>query len=265
MSNSLLLDPLKRKQFYPAIHAFRGIGCLFILVFHSIGLFSPGNALIEELRPICLIFVTYFFMVSGFVNFRPLMVKVLKGETPSTNGKGFIIRRFARIYPGYWFALLLWTFIPGDDKFANGNIIPHIFLYHVFMSHGGDYVFAGIFVSWSLAIEVAYLFPVMFFYYLAGKIKNAFSKRYLIALVLSFALLIIASNFYHFYVVSKDVKSGEQWLFFSQWDKFATGEMLILFLGWLFLNKVSFYEKITKIKPYYWLLTFFIPLSLELP
>lgn len=260
MQDNTTLDPLKRKQFYPSIHAFRGIGSIFILVFHSIGLFSPGNPLIENLRPISLIFLIYFFMVSGFVNFRPLATKLLTGENPPVSAKGFLLRRFARIFPAYWFALLLWTIIPGDDRFVNGNIIPHIFLFHVFLKDGADFLFAGLFVSWSLAIEVAYLFPVMFFYFLVGRFKKSISNFLYGTIVAVFFLLILASNFYHYTVVSKNVKDGEQWLFFAQWDKFATGELLAILLGWLYLNKINIFRKIAKFKPIFWFVAFIIPL-----
>jgi peptidoglycan/LPS O-acetylase OafA/YrhL len=109
---------------------------------------TPLNALIDGTRA-----VLFFFVLSGFV----LAVPFFRGGVSPT---GFVAKRAARIYPAYWFALIVSIGIYSLS--AN----PHVTLYAAanFASLVTDYTAQGYnVVFWSLVQEmrISILFPLL--------------------------------------------------------------------------------------------------------
>lgn len=94
-----------------ALDALRGLAALGIVVLH-VWMFDYGDAhrpekgLLElsigELR----LGVPLFFVLSGFLLYRPFVASALDGRTPPRLTR-YAIRRAARIVPAYWLALLV--------------------------------------------------------------------------------------------------------------------------------------------------------------
>jgi peptidoglycan/LPS O-acetylase OafA/YrhL len=109
---------------------------------------TPLNALIDGTRA-----VLFFFVLSGFV----LAVPFFRGSVSPT---GFVAKRAARIYPAYWFALIV--SIGVYSLSAN----PHVTLYSAanFASLVTDYTAQDYnVVFWSLVQEMrlSILFPLL--------------------------------------------------------------------------------------------------------
>jgi peptidoglycan/LPS O-acetylase OafA/YrhL len=93
-----------------ALDGLRGIAALGVLVLH-VWMFSYGDDgkppkgfldfALGELR----LGVQLFFVLSGFLIFRPFAAAVLDGVKHGPDLKRYMIRRAARILPGYWLAL----------------------------------------------------------------------------------------------------------------------------------------------------------------
>jgi peptidoglycan/LPS O-acetylase OafA/YrhL len=93
-----------------ALDGLRGIAALGVLVLH-VWMFSYGDQhkppkgfldfTLGELR----LGVQLFFVLSGFLIFRPFVAAALDGARRVPSLKRYIIRRAARILPGYWLAL----------------------------------------------------------------------------------------------------------------------------------------------------------------
>jgi peptidoglycan/LPS O-acetylase OafA/YrhL len=99
--------------------------------------------------------VSVFFLISGFLLYRPFVARHLSGERPMTADR-FWWRRLLRIFPGYWAALIGIYLVFG---FRDGTL-----------SSGGDFLayfglgqiydptrfFSGIDQAWSLATEISF-------------------------------------------------------------------------------------------------------------
>ncbi|HET6507536.1 MAG TPA: acyltransferase [Baekduia sp.] len=93
-----------------ALDGLRGLAALGVLVLH-VWMFSYGDDgkppkgfldfSLGELR----LGVQLFFVLSGFLIFRPFAAAILDGAGKGPNLKRYMIRRAARILPGYWLAL----------------------------------------------------------------------------------------------------------------------------------------------------------------
>jgi peptidoglycan/LPS O-acetylase OafA/YrhL len=99
-----------------------------------------------------------FFLVSGFLLYRPFVLSYLSGER-SPNTRRFWQRRLLRIMPAYWLALTLLAYVfhlvamgPG----LQGVVCQYLFLQIYFTTQ----IFFGISQAWSLCTEMSfYLVP----------------------------------------------------------------------------------------------------------
>ena len=101
---------------YRSLDLWRGIACLFVVVFHSVGYAYRYNSvgqtdLWSALIAICWvgwIGVPLFFVISGYC----ITASVERCAQKESGGfPTFIYRRIRRIYPPYWIAVLLLTVI----------------------------------------------------------------------------------------------------------------------------------------------------------
>ncbi len=94
-----------RTAHFPALDAYRGIGMLMVLASHaSFSTGSTGTALGPYLSRFELA-VPMFFVLSGFLLYRPEVVAVSTGRPPAPL-HSFWRRRALRILPAYWLALI---------------------------------------------------------------------------------------------------------------------------------------------------------------
>ena len=95
--------------------------------------------------------VYMFFVLSGFLLYRPF----LRGPVPL---KGYAIRRVARIYPAYLFALIGLSLITGSQTFWQ-----HPLQYLLFLQNADSTLFQGfVGVTWTLEMEVGFYIALPF-------------------------------------------------------------------------------------------------------
>jgi peptidoglycan/LPS O-acetylase OafA/YrhL len=96
--------------------------------------------------------VTLFFLITGFLLYRPWAVALLAGaEGPSI--ARYAKRRVLRIVPGYWVALTLLALWPG----LRGVFGPDWWVYYGFaQSLRFDWTWSGLTPAWSLSVEAHY-------------------------------------------------------------------------------------------------------------
>lgn len=139
---------------FPLFDGLRAIAALSIVVTHTSGLTTfgavnePFGAYTARLNA----GVAVFFVISGFLLYRPFVAARLEG-TPRPSFGRFWWRRALRILPAYWVALLvlsLWpglTGFPGDEPWRYAlllqNLSPATIQY-------------GIGPAWSLCIEAEF-------------------------------------------------------------------------------------------------------------
>ena len=96
--------------------------------------------------------VAIFFVLSGFLLYRPFVRSRLEG-TPPPRAIAYGWRRALRILPAYWVALTLIALaVPKPDTFEPGHAIVYYGLLQIY----GDLVFGGISQAWTLSVEVTF-------------------------------------------------------------------------------------------------------------
>ncbi len=96
--------------------------------------------------------VAVFFVISGFLLYRPLLA-ARAGEGPPVRLRDYARRRVLRIVPAYWVALTVLAIYPGLGGVFSGR-------WWVYYGFGQDYgtrtVVRGIGPAWSLGCEVVF-------------------------------------------------------------------------------------------------------------
>lgn len=129
----------------------RAIAALGIVAFHAggaMGVFDNGRS-----GPFVQHFdagVTLFFLISGFLLYRPYVSARVTGRSPS-RARDFLRRRALRIVPAYWFALTIAAIVVPYDIWGR---------FYVFYGFAQAYSLhdlnQGLFPAWTLGCEVLF-------------------------------------------------------------------------------------------------------------
>ena len=127
----------------------------FLIVFHHAG-FSSGLTFRSDLGGLLLtrmdIGVSIFFVLSGFLLYRPFVVAQFNGAPAPATGP-FWIRRLVRIYPGYWVAFVVQLVLGAVTVIGLVGFVASFGLVHVY--HPSRAI-SGLTQSWSLATELGF-------------------------------------------------------------------------------------------------------------
>ena len=147
-----------------ALDSLRGFSTILIVVYHTS--FVSGytvehadsiGAYIDRLN----IGVAIFFVLSGFLIFRPFAHSLIHGS-PLPKTRNYYLKRAARILPGYWLALFVLAGLDALTIVNTSGFIRNVFIVHSFTEHN---VFTGIRQAWTLAIETSFYVVVPAFAY----------------------------------------------------------------------------------------------------
>jgi peptidoglycan/LPS O-acetylase OafA/YrhL len=98
--------------------------------------------------------VAIFFVISGFLLYRPFVSAALRGERPGATG-AFFWRRALRIFPAYWVAALLIALVFEVKPWTGwGDALAHLGLVHIYRSE--TVVSGPISQAWSLGTELTF-------------------------------------------------------------------------------------------------------------
>lgn len=145
---------------FPLVDSLRAVAALAVLVGHVAGaahitvlywwgpLFANGDQ-----------GVTVFFILSGFLLYRPL-VSARLGGAPRPPWRDYARRRLLRIVPAYWLALTVLAIYPG----LPGVFTSHWWYYYFFAQvYNHNLSIGGIVVAWSLCVEVSFYLLLPFY------------------------------------------------------------------------------------------------------
>jgi peptidoglycan/LPS O-acetylase OafA/YrhL len=148
-------QPVGTPRQFPCFDGLRAIAVVLVLLLHTA--WVSGFTLRSSLGIYAgrlEIGVSIFFLISGFLLYRPFVLSHLTGER-SPNSRRFWQRRLLRIVPAYWLALTLLTYVfhlvslgPGWQ----GVVTHYLFLQIYFPAQ----VFFGITQAWSLCTEMSF-------------------------------------------------------------------------------------------------------------
>lgn len=108
--------------------------------------------------------VTLFFVLSGFLLYRPFAAAVLRGTTLPGLGR-YARKRLLRILPAYWVVLLATAFVlesamvaDGPGPRTEGVPGPELLLVNFLLlqNFSPDTIFTGVGPAWSLAVEACF-------------------------------------------------------------------------------------------------------------
>lgn len=137
----------------------RGLAALSVIAFHVSFAFgvptsSVGQYLYQRNAGPPITAVILFFLISGFVLYRPFVAARFDGR-PVPALVPYAVRRFARIVPAYWVALGIATLWLGLDEVKSFHGLVR---YFGFLQAYGTYHTSsgGIGAAWTLCVEVTF-------------------------------------------------------------------------------------------------------------
>jgi peptidoglycan/LPS O-acetylase OafA/YrhL len=144
---------------FPCFDGLRAIAALSVFVCHSSGWLwyvDRGWAPVvvqSSLSRLGYYGVAVFFVISGFLLYRPFVLSHFEDRPPPAAGR-FWFRRGVRVFPAYWAALLgAWLVFGQVDMRSLGDGVMYFGLLQTYRE-GFKYV--GIGVAWTLVIEVSF-------------------------------------------------------------------------------------------------------------
>jgi peptidoglycan/LPS O-acetylase OafA/YrhL len=129
---------------------------LYHALFKAYLIDHPGSALAPYAAHLDL-GVPVFFVLSGFLLYRPFAAARLAGEPPP-DANAFGVRRLRRIVPGYWVALALVGIVgatlPGfEDVFSRKGIVAYFGFLQIYNPSTAS---GGINPAWTLCVELTF-------------------------------------------------------------------------------------------------------------
>lgn len=157
-----VVAPPPRHPRFPLFDGLRAIAVLSVVGVHADLAANGyiGNGLVDRLLAHLNVGVTIFFVISGFLLYRPFIAHRAQGaQAPALRDYGK--RRFLRIYPAYWLVLTVLTIGPGVTGVYGGQWWQQYAILHTLPLHGGSsctdaFQECGLAQTWSLVIELTF-------------------------------------------------------------------------------------------------------------
>lgn len=150
------------------IDALRGIAAVMVVLFYYTTRFGVRYGHIDNPGwgvPWGWLGVNLFFMISGFVIFMTL--------DHTRHPFDFILSRFSRLYPAYWFAIAITTIIVAFSNLPGKTTGPLTVFTNMLMFHGLFGVKDVDSVYWSLEVELLF-YAIMLGLWIVGWLNRPF-------------------------------------------------------------------------------------------
>lgn len=217
----------------PALFGLRAVAALAVLTTH-VG-FQTGAAVYGAWAPVLsrLDFgVTLFFLLSGFLLYRPWAARALHGRPPPSTAV-YARRRWLRIYPAYVLAVAgAWLLVQGNTDVTAGDWWAHVLLIQVYVD---DSAVLGLTQMWSLCVEVAFYAALPVLAWLATSRRPVSEPVWLRRQVVLLAGLVVVATAWNVWVRETDASlPGDPLLWLPGYlDWFAAGMALAVATLWV--------------------------------
>ena len=241
--------PEGRAVRFPGFDGFRAIAALGVLVNHVA--FLAGRTRLEtfglDLGPFFArldIGVAIFFLISGFLLYRPFVEPILTGAPRPAVGP-YLKRRALRIFPGYWLALTIVVFVigVGVDRAGFGTGVDvnrgldldgYLLHYSLLQIYSPDHIVGGpIQQAWTLSVEISFYLFLPLWAWLTSRFTRD-PRRALRVQLLGVVALYAISCLYRGALYAGDVSNigmYRSWLP-GYFDYFALGMLLAIASAW---------------------------------
>ncbi|MFN8112832.1 MAG: acyltransferase [Solirubrobacterales bacterium] len=197
------LAPPPHHPRYPLLDGMRAIAVLCVVGVH-VGVFGVvGGSLFGKLVLHLNIGVTIFFLISGFLLYRPFIAGRTGGAEAPAIGV-YARRRVLRIVPAYWLVLIVLILLPGVTAVPGGGGLEQFALVHALpIGAGPDCIRAasdcGLAQTWSLVVEFTFYALLPFYVLVAARLaRGRTTASWLRAELLLLGGLTIVSLLLHF-------------------------------------------------------------------
>ena len=221
---------------FPAVDGCRALAAFGVVLTH-VGLQSGYTFINPELGRFFAraeVGVSIFFVLSGFLLYRPFLVRRFAGQPQGDVGM-YTRRRFLRIFPAYWVALTIVAFVLRAPPFQEPHsIVAHYLLLQIY--DPSQVIFGPIDQSWSLATELSfYLFLPCWAWLLARRRRTPEAQLKLETITL--AAMWVGSVGLNLGVIAMGISSGRMgqvgtWLPFRLYE-FVLGMGLAVASAWM--------------------------------
>jgi peptidoglycan/LPS O-acetylase OafA/YrhL len=117
--------------------------------------------------------VPTFFVVSGFVMYRPFLAARLTTHVPKPSVARYGLKRVMRIFPAYWVALAVIAVWPGLHGDSSGPV-----LLTLTQSYRPGHELDGLPQAWSLSTEVGFYAALPLIAWVASRLARITSAQY---------------------------------------------------------------------------------------
>jgi len=233
----------RRPPRFPAFDGLRAIAAVTVVVVH-VGFVSgltPKNPLGVGIYTARMeIGVSVFFLISGFLLYRPFVVAHLAGAPKPRTG-AFWLRRLLRIVPAYWLVLFITTTLfrsgPGPGIGPGGwkaYASHYLFLQIYFPSQD----LKGISAAWSLCVEMTFYLFIPLYAALLGRGRSRRSDRRTLHLELGGLVVLAAISYAWRFTVLQHQSHSPYDRLATVWlpaylDLFALGMGLAVVSAWM--------------------------------
>jgi len=148
-------SPPRTTERFPCLDGYRALAALAVVLFHvlSYARLRGSTALDDVWLRLGNYGVTIFFLLSGFLLWRPYVVAHFDGR-PSRPTGAYLRARVLRIAPAYWVALA--ALILGFRFVEAGSIGDTAAYVGLVQIYRADTVLGGLGVAWTLCIEISF-------------------------------------------------------------------------------------------------------------
>jgi len=189
----------KSRQF-PCFDGLRAFAAITVLVYHTSGnsqfSFKSGFGLYTSRLNLG---VSVFFLISGFLLYRPFASAHLSGRRAPSPGR-FWVRRLLRILPAYWVALTVITYVLHAPKIDGGW--PAVFAnYGLAQIYFPAYWHTGILQAWSLCTEMSFYLVLPLLAAALGGIRRRDPGSQVKREIIALGVLVVSSAGFKFWVL----------------------------------------------------------------
>jgi len=176
-------------RYFPCIDGLRALAALLVLAFHVAGPTGVNQGptwMADYTNQFGRLGVSIFFAISGFLLYRPFVSAHLEGRPAPALGP-YLRRRFLRIFPAYWLALIGWALL--GVPAVRDAIVDHLLL-RISLLQGltqakgaGNWPLAlsGVEVAWTLTIELTFYVVLPLFAWLVRRLGRAMGPNQMLA------------------------------------------------------------------------------------
>ncbi len=192
----------------------RAVAVLSVVVVH-VSLFGGAleGALVSRALAHLNIGVTVFFLISGFLLYRPFIAHRAAGP-PAPQVLDYVKRRLLRILPAYWLVLTVLVILPGQTGVVDGEWIRQFGLFHTVPLPSDDsscvsaILDCGLAQTWSLAVEMTFYVLLPLYVVAAARLARRGSvAAWMRAELLLLGGLAVASVVGYFFVLGAGTQS----------------------------------------------------------